>query len=97
MIHPPPIVGYEHFRGRPPRSGQIATLRQPSITTDVPSPQPTPGDHLHRHPHDGVEQDIQAAVEKEARGTPFLLIQDQPLSGAQPLSAFEDLIEAALQ
>ena len=44
-----------------------------------------------------VERDIQTAVKKGIRGTPAFLIQGQSLSGAQPFSAFENLIEAVLR
>ena len=44
-----------------------------------------------------VDEDIQAAVEKGIRGTPAFLIEGQSLSGAQPFSAFEELIEAVLR
>ncbi len=41
--------------------------------------------------------DLADASAVGARGTPFFLINGQPLSGAQPIDAFVTVIEAALQ
>lgn len=44
-----------------------------------------------------VAQDVQDAIHKGARGTPFFLINGTPLSGAHPFANFEKVIEAALR
>ncbi|MGQ9586076.1 MAG: DsbA family protein [Anaerolineae bacterium] len=44
-----------------------------------------------------VDADIQAAVDKGARGTPYFLVGGHPLSGAHPFANFEKVIEAALK
>jgi protein-disulfide isomerase len=43
-----------------------------------------------------VQQDTQEARSAGGRGTPFFVINDKPLSGAQPFSAFKQVIDAEL-
>jgi protein-disulfide isomerase len=43
-----------------------------------------------------VQADMQEGQQKGIRGTPGFLINDQPLSGAQPFSEFQKVIEAEL-
>lgn len=43
-----------------------------------------------------VANDLQDSASAGARGTPYFIIGDQPLSGAQPFSAFQAAIESQL-
>ena len=45
---------------------------------------------------DEVNKDLNDASASGGRGTPYFLIGNQPLSGAQPFSAFQQAIEAQL-
>ena len=44
-----------------------------------------------------VESEIEAALQRGARGTPFFLIAGKPFGGAISYETFEDEIEAALK
>lgn len=44
-----------------------------------------------------ISQDVQDAINKGVRGTPFFLVNGTPLSGAHPFANFEKVIEAALR
>ena len=43
-----------------------------------------------------VRKDLQDAQSAGGRGTPYFVINDKPLSGAQPFAAFQQIIEAEL-
>ncbi|MAG52526.1 MAG: disulfide bond formation protein DsbA [Nanoarchaeota archaeon] len=45
---------------------------------------------------DEVANDLKAATAAGGRGTPFFIVGNQPLSGAQPFSAFQQAIESQL-
>ena len=43
-----------------------------------------------------VKDDLSDGTKAGGRGTPFFLVGEIPLSGAQPFSAFQEAIEAQL-
>ncbi len=45
---------------------------------------------------DEVQNDLRDATAAGGRGTPYFIINDQPLSGAQPFSAFKQIIDSQL-
>jgi predicted DsbA family dithiol-disulfide isomerase len=64
------------------------------IGLSMPSFRAALGDHRHQA---RVEADAKAARDAGFTGTPTFLVNDYLINGAQPLSAFERVIERALQ